>query len=187
MTTISLTLKNGNIQVKTPYSAEFVEDLKATIPLHGRYWNGKDKVWEVAYIYGQDIVNCIKGNYDRGQYGNLKLPVQKTSVPQDVIKLLKIEYIGAAKERQDGSISATGWSNGQWSVILPVNVLKAWFNDEYAEPTFGVLSLYGVLGVKKKATQKEVKRAYRIASKTWHPDVNDDPNAAKQFHRINDA
>ncbi len=37
--------------------------------------------------------------------------------------------------------------------------------------------LYGTLGVDKKATKKELKKAYRYLAKTYHPDkVNQNPN-----------
>ena len=46
---------------------------------------------------------------------------------------------------------------------------------------------YSVLGVKREATEKEIKSAYRQLAKKWHPDVNSDPNATKVFQGIKDA
>jgi hypothetical protein len=46
---------------------------------------------------------------------------------------------------------------------------------------------YSVLGVKKEASDKEIKAAYRKVAKKWHPDVNSDEAATKMFQQINDA
>ncbi|MFQ5854234.1 MAG: DnaJ C-terminal domain-containing protein [Anaerolineae bacterium] len=47
---------------------------------------------------------------------------------------------------------------------------------------------YKILGVDKKATQKEIKSAYRKLARENHPDVNpDDPDAQERFKDINEA
>lgn len=47
---------------------------------------------------------------------------------------------------------------------------------------------YAVLGVDKKASQKEIKSAYRKLAREYHPDVNpDDPQAQERFKDINEA
>ncbi len=46
---------------------------------------------------------------------------------------------------------------------------------------------YEVLGVDRKSTQEEVKKAYRRLAKEWHPDVNPDPKAKEIFREINEA
>lgn len=48
--------------------------------------------------------------------------------------------------------------------------------------------LYEVLGVTKKATQDEIKKAHRKLSRKWHPDVNpDNPEAEAKFKEIQNA
>ena len=47
---------------------------------------------------------------------------------------------------------------------------------------------YKVLGVNKKASQKEIKKAYRKLARKLHPDINpDDPKAEDRFKEINEA
>jgi molecular chaperone DnaJ len=47
--------------------------------------------------------------------------------------------------------------------------------------------LYEVLGVRRDATQEEIKRAYRRLARQYHPDANPDPQAAERFKEINAA
>jgi len=46
---------------------------------------------------------------------------------------------------------------------------------------------YKILGVERKATKEEIKKAYRRLAKEWHPDVNSDPKAEERFKEINEA
>jgi curved DNA-binding protein len=47
---------------------------------------------------------------------------------------------------------------------------------------------YQTLGVKKDATDKEIKQAFRKLAKKYHPDANpDDPTAEAKFKEINEA
>ena len=47
---------------------------------------------------------------------------------------------------------------------------------------------YDVLGVKKTATQDEVKKAYRKLARKYHPDANpDDPKAEEKFKEVSSA
>lgn len=46
---------------------------------------------------------------------------------------------------------------------------------------------YKTLGVAKSASASEIKRAYRKLARTYHPDVNDSPDAETRFRAINAA
>src|SRR5690242_21271595 len=50
------------------------------------------------------------------------------------------------------------------------------------------LDLYQRLGLKRGASEAEVKKAYRSLAKQLHPDRNkDNPNAAKRFAEVTQA
>src|SRR5919107_2796488 len=50
------------------------------------------------------------------------------------------------------------------------------------------MDLYQRLGIKRGASEEEVKKAYRSLAKQLHPDRNkDNPNAAKRFGEITQA
>jgi molecular chaperone DnaJ len=44
-----------------------------------------------------------------------------------------------------------------------------------------------VLGVSEGATQEEIKKAFLILAKKFHPDVNQLKDASKKFSDINEA
>ena len=46
---------------------------------------------------------------------------------------------------------------------------------------------YEVLGVEKKATQDQLKKAYRKLVKKYHPDVNKDDGAEEKFKEVQEA
>src|SRR5699024_234647 len=47
---------------------------------------------------------------------------------------------------------------------------------------------YKILGVDKKATKGEIKKAYRKLAKKYHPDMNpDDTTAANKFKEVTEA
>src|SRR3954453_20726096 len=47
--------------------------------------------------------------------------------------------------------------------------------------------LYKVLGVDKKASQDEIKKAYRKLARKYHPDTNKDAGAEERFKEISHA
>ena len=46
---------------------------------------------------------------------------------------------------------------------------------------------YDILGVTKNATPDDIKKAYRVLAKKYHPDINKNPGAEEKFKEIADA
>ena len=46
---------------------------------------------------------------------------------------------------------------------------------------------YDLLGIDRKASQKDIQKAFRKLAQKWHPDVNKSPNASEKFKEINEA
>src|SRR4051794_17816185 len=46
---------------------------------------------------------------------------------------------------------------------------------------------YKVLGVDRKASQDEIKKAYRKLARKYHPDTNKEPGAEDRFKQISEA
>src|SRR5258708_6410283 len=49
------------------------------------------------------------------------------------------------------------------------------------------VNLYEVLQVSPKAGSEVIQAAYRALARTYHPDVNDAPDAARQMRQLNAA
>ena len=49
------------------------------------------------------------------------------------------------------------------------------------------LEFVDVLGITSAASDKEIKRAFLLKAKQYHPDVNKSADAAKVFAQINEA
>lgn len=169
----------AGIEVHTPYDHGFVADFKRQIPATGRKWDPAGKVWIVAPQHGDTVAQLIAEYFSR----QVDVPTARAATPET--KMIKLEYLGAAKDRGDGTMSAFGYVDGGWNVIFPLPVLQNWFCIESRpneRPT-----LYGVLGIKSAATPDEIKKAFRRLAKQWHPDVASDQDAAEQFRSIKAA
>ena len=52
---------------------------------------------------------------------------------------------------------------------------------------FELPNYYKVLGVRRRASVKEIKHAYRLLALKYHPDVNRDPAGVQRFIEITEA
>ncbi|MGB0715161.1 MAG: DnaJ domain-containing protein, partial [Phycisphaerae bacterium] len=46
---------------------------------------------------------------------------------------------------------------------------------------------YEILGVDRKATPEEIKKAYKVLAKKYHPDTNRAPDAEEKFKEVQQA
>ncbi|MEW6754391.1 MAG: DnaJ C-terminal domain-containing protein [Candidatus Latescibacterota bacterium] len=49
------------------------------------------------------------------------------------------------------------------------------------------IDYYGILGVPRTASKKEITKAYRKLARQYHPDVNKDPGAEERFKQVSEA
>ena len=169
--------------MKSSYDPGLVAALKADIPPSGRRWDPSSKVWLVDPQY----VGYVTGIVERHLGIQLKVKPRSVTTPQAETKLVQVEYLGTAKNRGGDEPIAYGYADGDWSVAIPLSVLKAWFELEADARPEVALTLYAVLGVNKKAASGDIKKAFRRAARQWHPDVCKEPDAKEQFQRINEA
>jgi hypothetical protein len=183
MNRCEITQECGLLAVKTPYIPELVDCVKS-LPYADRRYDATRKIWLVDPKHGYDLVNWIK--LYAGEV--VSLPSIQIRNAGPVMRMVEVRYIGACKFREDGSSSAFGLVGRDWSLIFPESVLRAWFDStpEEHEPTTAQ-TLYQVLGIKKTASQDEVKTAFRRMARQWHPDVCKEPNAHEVFIRVKEA
>ena len=171
----------NSLMLLSDYSPALVAALKAKVPFAARRWEPDTKAWLIDPTYGAAVQRIVQ------QHLGVDVHVPQVQNQNALTtRLLRVEYIGQTKDRQDSDErTAFGYVDGQWAVIFPEGALKKWFDVESVpteKPT-----LYGMLGVARTANVAEIKTAYRRAARQWHPDVNRDPDAPEQFMAIQRA
>lgn len=174
---------SGNIQFSFSYNPGLIAALKLEIPYTDRSWEPARKLWIVAPKHADKLVQLV------AQYMclNITKPILSNQ-PQTVqTQSIKVEYLGAAKDRGNGEVTATGWSNNGWNVIFPLEALKAWFDPDNVGRPSEATTLYAVLGLSSKVTQEEIKKSWRRLARQWHTDVCKEVDAKEQFQKLQHA
>lgn len=189
---ITITPHNGALAVKTPYSAEFVSQLKQLVPQVDRSFTGKpDNAWIVDIKHGQAVQKLIYSIW--GQY--VKLPPM-TAPDKLVNHQLWCEYIGQCKQRSDGTVSAYGNDGKGWNIVLPEKALMSYFGEWVEEQADApqeqqskpkITTLYQKLVVDTSADAGTIKKAYLRMARQWHPDACTEANAHEMFIAIKAA
>lgn len=175
-------MPDGSLQYFSSYDPGLVAALKNLVPASERRWDGAEKCWLVASQHAKTLADITRRHLGL----DITVPVVVHHVPA-MTQLIRLEYLGAAKDRGAGEPTATGWVNDGWNAVFPLSVLRRWFElGEDSKPE-DAPTLYGVLGVAKDADQGAIRKAHRRAARTWHPDMNKEPEAPVQFRRIQKA
>jgi hypothetical protein len=179
---VSLVLEGNHLVFVSPFDAGLVADLKSHIPVTERAWDKQRRAWLVAPQHAKLLARLV----DRHLGENIAIPQVVQVTPKIETRILEVRYLGTTKTRDgfDERI-AFGYVDGQWSVIFPESLLTEWFTGVKSQVE--ALTLYGVLGVARAASDDEIKSAYRRMARQWHPDVCREPNAKEQFIKIQGA
>lgn len=165
------------------YDPAAVTMLKTRVPSTERAWDKQSRGWVVTPNHLdtlQDITRQVFGEEAR-IIGNVP-----TSGPTKQVKVYRVDYVGAVKQRPDGSRTATGSCDGEWSLTFPESVLLHWFGM-IEPPPAEKSTLYQVMGVRPTAEPEEIKKAWRRLALQWHPDRCSEPDAQRQFLAIKEA
>jgi hypothetical protein len=126
--------------------------------------------------------------------------MSKSGLTAPTTRKIRIEYLGQCRERENGEVCAVATTDAQnpwrdrhtgdlrynWSVIIPEQVLKDFFETE-RKPQTAKQTYYQILCILEKATRQEIKTTYKRLSRQWHPDVCKEPDAQERFIEIKSA
>ena len=174
----SCVVEGDHYELRFPYDQK--DAFKMYIPGKMRSWDGDKKVWMVDFSQQNTLARLFPGN-------SIPAPTAGNSAPTLVQKTLKVRYIGQVKDQYSGDMYANCLIEDYWSLQLPEEVLKMFWEGTVAAPRLNMSSLYGILTVTNTATIDEIKTGYRKMAKQWNPDYCAVPNANEIFQKIQDA
>jgi len=179
----SITQSGDSYAIKTPFSRQFIDELKRLIPPPHRSFDGDSKAWIVERSYAE---NCLPGIIQTC-FGEAVVFPELKPVDQNQKYSFQLDYVGIPKER-DGQVGKTalGFSKGQWRIVFDEDTLKGWFEQCQTERDLPQ-TLFSLLLVSEKANDQEIKSGYRRLARQWHPDVNREPEAPEMFKKISNA
>lgn len=179
--TVSIAVVDGMLAFRTPYDPAVVDALKLRVPAADRKWDKGRKVWLVDPAHGQTLQSLALAHFNEVP----TLPDVPQHTAAATMRILKVRYLGRVKPRGGDDESAFGWVDGGWNAVFPKTPLQAWFGAE--DRPGEAATLYQVLGLKREAAAPEIKAAWKRLARQWHPDVNDEPDAASQFRALKEA
>jgi hypothetical protein len=184
--------RDGSLVLYSTYHQGLVEALKRHLPADARRWDGQRRAWLIDPAQAMNVADlCERHLGVRPQLPTVSIPAP----PSLEVALLTIEYVGAARERPDGSVTASGWADGGWNVVFPVEALRNYFEPGAPERSKAdgdgrpnaPQTLYAVLCVGQGATEDELRASFRRLARATHPDVCKEPDAAERFIRVKRA
>jgi DnaJ domain len=192
--TARLTAEDDHLVFVSTYHQGLVAEFKQAIPAGARKWERERRAWLVDPAYGDTVARLCE------LYLGVKPTVPAISAgagatPEPVVRLLVVEYLGGARLRPGGQVTAMGWVDGEWRVAFDVAVLRRFFEPGYSDTQVVAgetgdgppPTLYALLGVVPGATGDELKVAFRRQALHLHPDRNREPDAAERFRQAKEA
>jgi len=61
---VTLTLERGEIIMRAPYDADFVDNFKNEIPREARRWDKDHKVWKIQAAYDKELIEFLEEWFD---------------------------------------------------------------------------------------------------------------------------
>jgi hypothetical protein len=117
-----LSLRNGVLELHTPYNAGLVAAIKS-LPASDRRYEPSTRAWLIAPKHAAIVAGLIEAYL--GQHVKVPDIAQAVTVEQ---RTFDVRYIGVCKPRGgETENSAFGFSDGGWNVVIPEPVVRAWF------------------------------------------------------------
>lgn len=172
MHTAKIILTDGVVKLLAPWDEQITPQLSAqlrSIPEYERAYQKPYWVAEAKHF----------GYFKRTAERWFEVTVENIEAPTNP-RTFTVEYLGRCKGADETAHVKVG---GAWLFTVTAEVLKEYFHKNSG----GESSRFALLGVSMDATPDELKSAYRRAARTWHPDVNKEPDAAEMFQKIKQA
>lgn len=180
---VTFKIQGQIITVLSPFNREFVDELKIQIPAAARSWDGSAKAWLVSTKYLADLTEIVQANF-----GSDPVVIKDAAPEAPKRDRILIEYMGRCKDPESkGTAYANCMINGFWNLQISEAVLRAYFENPTNADVAEQVTKYGLLGAKPTASEDELKAAFRRAARTWHPDLNHDPDAPEMFKQVKAA
>lgn len=182
-----LLYEKGALVLITPYNQSLVRAVKS-LPYLDRKWDNNRKAWLIDPKHEEKIISWV--DVYAGEKVSSPYPSSGYTSGVKTAQILTLKYLGAVKEREDGTKSAFGLVDGEWKAVFSESVLRLWFEGVDVVDSFSVSApstYYALLGIKKTASNDEVKTAFRRMALQWHPDHCKEPDAHEMFIKIKEA
>jgi DnaJ domain len=178
-----LPIKNQPVYaIESPYNEDFVQALKLSISkVSDRVFDKEMRLWLFEQSHLPTVQHLVQRYFS--------VFIEPSDVSIEILPIpdrIRLYYLGRTKNISGLDLAkfASGHDGKYWSFNFPESVLKKYF----AQDLVGQYeTFYSILGIQGEADQEKIKSAWRAYSRTWHPDVCKEPDAAERFRSGNQA